>query len=335
MRGDLFSDDESKRLGEGERRLREAAESGDASRMQAAGEQLCRTMGALMPARAFSSFRENWEILVVAVGVAMAFRTYFLQPFKIPTGSMEPTLYGIHSTDDGERRLLDHFPLNLAQWIVNGQMFHEIRARESGHLSPPQSAGEQNPASVYYFVGSRRYKLPRDARPRFMPGDYVAQGAVIWSGVVTAGDHVFVNRMAWNFRLPRRGEIMVFSTDGIRGLQQGTHYIKRMAGTPGETIQIHPPNLIVNGIAVTNPPALKRIVDCTPGYAGYQLPYGAEVLGRPSDSITLGSDQYFALGDNTRNSRDGRYWGPVPRTNLVGPAGVIYWPISRRWGLLD
>jgi signal peptidase I len=40
------------------------------------------------------------------------------------------------------------------------------------------------------------------------------------------------------------------------------------------------------------------------------------------------------MGDNTRNSRDGRYWGAVPQANLVGPAFMVYWPVSRRWGLI-
>ena len=49
--------------------------------------------------------------------------------------------------------------------------------------------------------------------------------------------------------------------------------------------------------------------------------------------MPLKEREYFALGDNTRNSRDGRYWGPVPQKNLVGPALLVYWPLSKRWGL--
>ncbi len=41
------------------------------------------------------------------------------------------------------------------------------------------------------------------------------------------------------------------------------------------------------------------------------------------------------LGDNSRNSLDSRYWGTVPRKNIVGKALFIFWPISRRWGLTD
>ena len=61
---------------------------------------------------------------------------------------------------------------------------------------------------------------------------------MLWSGLVVTGDFLFVNRWMWNFRHPRRGDVMIFATTGIEGLQQGTHYIKRMVGTPGETIAI-------------------------------------------------------------------------------------------------
>jgi signal peptidase I len=48
-----------------------------------------------MPPRSFPKWRENVEVLVVAISMAMACRTYFIQPFKIPTGSMQPTLNGV------------------------------------------------------------------------------------------------------------------------------------------------------------------------------------------------------------------------------------------------
>jgi hypothetical protein len=56
-----------------------------------------------------------------------------------------------------------------------------------------------------------------------------------------------VNRWLWNFRHPRNGDVMIFSTTGINGLAQGTHYIKRMCGTPGDTVQIVKPDLFING----------------------------------------------------------------------------------------
>ena len=41
------------------------------------------------------------------------------------------------------------------------------------------------------------------------------------------------------------------------------------------------------------------------------------------------------MGDNTLNSLDGRYWGTVPRTQMLGPGSFVYWPVSKRWGAID
>jgi signal peptidase I len=48
----------------------------------------------------------------------------------------------------------------------------------------------------------------------------------------------------------------------------------------------------------------------------------------------LGEREYYALGDNTGNSRDSRYWGPVPEEKLLGPAAIVYWPFTR-FGTID
>ena len=45
-------------------------------------------------------------------------------------------------------------------------------------------------------------------------------------------------------------------------------------------------------------------------------------------------DGYFALGDNSYNSYDSRYWGPVPEENLVGRGLFVYWPFNQHWGLI-
>ena len=53
------------------------------------------------------------------------------------------------------------------------------------------------------------------------------------------------------------------------------------------------------------------------------------------DEYKLGKNQYFMLGDNSKNSLDSRYWGPVPRKSLVGTASTVFWPFSHRWGFAD
>lgn len=336
MREDVMRPADLKKLAEAQGEVRAALSGHDLSAVETASNNLCACLNRLSPTRSYASFRENLEILVVAVAVAMAFRTYFIQPFKIPTGSMEPTLYGIHSAARLNPAVMDTMPLKLVKWLVVGEWYREITVGKPGQLEGPVAAGMDDPAICYYYVAGRRYSVPRDAMPNFRPGEYVKKGDVLCSVVVTTGDHVFVDKVSWNFRRPRRGEVMVFSTDNIHDLPPDTHYIKRMTGLPGETISVTPPNLLVNGKIIMEPRSIARIARMEPPYQGYQT-IGQSMPGylrTSSDKVALQNDQYFALGDNTTNSRDGRYWGAVPEKNLVGPAVFVYWPISRRWGVI-
>jgi signal peptidase I len=331
-----------------------------AARRAAAGrppEEVARCAAALEQALApcapprRGGWAENFEVLLVALGVAMAFRCYFFQPFKIPTGSMQPTLYGIHSEEKEGPGLLDRMPFKPLKWLVTGEWYRDVRVVAGGQVIPLYD-DDRKPGYRCLQVAGRRYHVPADAVQerralRIGPGGRVESGARLWSGIVRAGDHVFVNRVVWNFRRPRRGEVMVFSTRGIAGLPPGTHYIKRLAGLPGERLAIVPPDLLIDGRPLTEPRSIARVARCerlapwAPPYAGYQV-IGEQApaecrcaLRRPGDAVELGAGEYFALGDNTRNSRDSRYWGPVPERNLLGPACLVYWPfLSPRFGAI-
>ena len=99
---------------------------------------------------------------------------------------------------------------------------------------------------------------------------------------------------------PTRGEVMVFSTSGITALQQGTHYIKRMTGLPGETVGIRPPELLIGGNPVTEPFTIGRIVrretlaPWAPPYAGYQ------VIGMTVGTTALGGQELVAIARRDR-----------------------------------
>jgi signal peptidase I len=268
---------------------------------------------------------------------------------------MQPTLYGIYSTDSSSPGFFDRKPLSYLKWIVTGDWYEEVRVSVGGTAYIVQRTIK--PGYVTFQVGQRLYHVPSDAvQERNLPFARKAamrlnasSGEKIWSGVKHAGDHVFVNRVAWNFRKPRRGDVMVFATDGIEGLPQGTHYIKRMVGLPGETISVSPPDLLVNGKRAEEPGTIARIEnrEAAPhpeaGYSNYR---GYETIGNtpaPSraplrtsrDSIALAGDEYLGMGDNTSNSYDGRFWGAVPARNLLGPGAFVYWPFtSKRFGLV-
>ncbi len=344
--------------------LRGAIDGRDAA---AAGELMSR----LNPPKPFPAVREMLDVFVVAISVAMAFRAYWFEPFNIPTGSMQPTLYGIHSTParPEDATVFDMQPFRFFKWAVTGRRFVTVKAPCSGQmrLEPLNTgmcavsvsgrlAGEV-PMDAVATAGRKETVFGSDGAPveyvRRVPGalrgpdggfsaaagDRVKEGQVLWCGVVEPGDFLFVNRFAWNFARPRRGEVMVFNTTGVAGLMPKTHYIKRMTGLPGENIAIDQPDLIVDGLPVREPERIGQIsrrekfADWAPPYAGY-LNEG-EVLGAPGSSLTLGADEYFACGDNQANSYDSRFWGPVPGANLVGRASFVFWPFtSPRWGFI-
>jgi len=345
MREDILSEAQLQELATRESNLRTSLEEKNSTFIESSMKSLEDTLNSIAPHPKGGGLRENFEILVVALVVAMSLRAYFLQPFKIPTGSMQPTLYGITSKQKDAPGLTDHVPFKFLKFAVTGQNYSERYAKTSGTLILSKSKSK-DPSVLLFEINGMLHKIPRDAVIFFAldqcefinkpgkenvlkTGDSVNKGDLLWSGVVTRGDHVFVNKIIWNFRKPKRGEIMVFKTTDIPTLQQGTHYIKRMCGLPNDKVSIREPNLVINGEIVDAPKTIQRVTS-DPNYAGYQL---AGKLSSVDLEWPLTDSEYFAMGDNTGNSRDSRYWGPVPEKNLVGPAVIIYWPFSKRWGL--
>ncbi len=240
--------------------------------------------------KTWQDYGKEWlDTLVVAISVAMAFRAYFFEPFNIPTGSMQTTLWGNHTVAAVEKGAWDGFPQSILKWLWTGERHVALKAPASGVIrARPRHDGY---ADLFVGMSPKAFKLPTDAAAT-LHGKYVEKGETFWKGAVVTGDFIFVNRWWWNFFRPADGDVMIFSTTGIAGLPQGTHYIKRMKATPGETYLLEHP-----------------------------------VEGRPV-SVTMGEDEYFACGDNFMNSYDSRYWGTVPAANLRGIGSFVFWPIS-------
>ncbi|MDF7806678.1 signal peptidase I [Pontiellaceae bacterium B12219] len=291
-----------------------------------------------------SVMMEWTETLIVALGAAMAIRAFFFQPFKIPTGSMQPTLNGITAEAQAEPGVFDNPLLKFPKWLITGTSYKEIRAKVSGSLVSIK------PERDHYIVviGGVEHKVP-SYMGEFL-ADYMFEdaggyphlksvtfnkGDVIVSAKIVAGDHILVNKMKYNFMKPERGDISVFDTRSISHplVRADTFYIKRMVGLPGEKIQIQNRRLVADGEIVSDPPMFETIAT-DPKYSGGHDVAAGSLLVQEDDFIQLGDDEYLMMGDNTRPSMslDGRFFGGVPRKDFQGPAVFVYWPFRNHWG---
>ncbi|MBR3436552.1 MAG: signal peptidase I [Lachnospiraceae bacterium] len=125
------------------------------------------------------------------------------------------------------------------------------------------------------------------------------------------GDSLVVGRIQYVFSGPKRFDIVVFELKD----DPGTHYIKRIIGLPGETVQIREGAVYING---------ELLSEDVYGNAKILRP------GRAYEPLTLGEGEYFVLGDNRNNSQDSRYIAPgnIAKSQIVGKAFLRIWPFS-------
>lgn len=330
-------------------------EEGELSRMET-------EFDSLLPRKSFFfTVRGYLDVLAVAASVAFGIRALYLQPFQIPTSSMQPTLFGIHYID---RKESEPYTSALTRFFRPlGASAAKVEVREdgffhSGFRTRSIPAGEVianflRDGSLYltgsvFQIGGTVYAVPGILGNHILPyldpdallREYHA-GEDFCDGYVSSGDHLFVDRVSLHFRPLRRGDVIVFNTENISSPTQpigGYYYIKRLAGLPGDTLKI------TDGVLMIRPrgerdfrpatdfsPAFRKLYSGLGGYAGH----GASGLLAPDREITVPDDSLFALGDNTRHSLDGRNWGFIPRHNMIGLALNVFWPVSRRWGLVD
>src|SRR5436309_4129639 len=106
--------------------LGEALHDRDRERIHSAADTLDKTLHRLTPVTWESHWRENCEVILVAIVVAVGIRSYFLQPFKIPTGSMQPTLNGIIGYPYDAKQPIPNVLQQAAEFVLRGRNYINV-----------------------------------------------------------------------------------------------------------------------------------------------------------------------------------------------------------------
>ncbi len=357
---------------------------------------LRRTGGKIYPK---SALTENVEFFLVAAIVILGVRTYFVQPFKIPTNSMWPSYYGMTPEAFPNPASEPGSLAKLARFVTLGASPKRVDALSDGEVIIPVAVGQGRlyvwpyrtvPGRTWLFFETtfKEYTLyvgeqpvtvtvPMDfdfewaVRDCFFPsavethepagidlariwaeqdarrtehegqasllrtGKVVHRGDRVMAFDILTGDQLFVDRISYHFVRPQVGQGFVFRTGNIPGITSDDgsrieqYYIKRLVGVPGDTVEIKSYGLYRNGLPITGAAAFDANAHRSGKYVGYRNERALEV----GKTMTVPPGGFLAFGDNSANSRDGRYWGFVPAKDVAGKPLFIYYPFTKHWGI--
>jgi signal peptidase I len=127
-------------------------------------------------------------------------------------------------------------------------------------------------------------------------------------------EYIITNVIALRFNKLKVGDVIVFRAPP----DPDRDYIKRVIGTPGDTVYLKDGDVYLNGNLLNQSAFLQPSVKT----------YGGSFL-RDNATVTVPADSYFVMGDNRPGSSDSREWGFVPVKTVVGMSSFVYWPLSK------
>jgi len=222
----------------------------------------------------------------------------------------------------------------------------ELPETEVTSLPPPEQAGE--PPAIQYRTAPQRGFIAEWTVTVILllfGTTSLIQAYVIPTGsmedTLLVGDHLLVDKLAYAppggsitgrllpYTAVRRGDIIVFRYP----VDISQTFVKRCIGVPGDRIRLLNKQLILNGKAVREPYVYHKTEYFDPYRDDFPLPniHVPEAAEDMMDhhlengEVVVPPNYYFAMGDNRDSSLDSRYWGFVPRANIIGKPLIIYW----------
>ena len=379
-----------------ENNLRTAMAGGNTGAIRIKAEELQFAAEKNLKPYPHAAWRENVEVLLVALAVAMAIRTFFIQPFKIPTGSMQPTLFGVNAYPDyahtwealrfgqedsarvefakqsraAKSMIIPSGWQRIKEWFQGNSYLHVVADMDGTVEVGPATRFLIFTLKQTYMLGGVEHTLwfppdfgesqggidPLAYRAGIFPGRVFHKGDDIIKLRMSAGDHLFVDRMSYNFRKPYRGDTIVFETEGIPEDKRDQYripadqfYIKRLVALPGEKVSIGDDrHLRINGQRLdASTPHFERVYGFNPAEPPQQSQWSGHINGAVAQEYKFGflpvfpdqdtvyevpSDSCMPMGDNTCNSLDSRFWGAIPEKYVIGKSFFVYWPLTERFG---
>src|SRR5579863_2493167 len=200
------------------------------------------------------------------------------------------------------------------RWNMKADKNNKGKQKEEA-AKPPMNKRIQNEIIAWFWV----------ALAFLLINGTIGQARVIPSGsmedTLLIGDHLIMSRIGYDagvpftdwhvslWRNPRRQQIVIFKPPFAPNLPD---YVKRVIGLPGETVDIHDGAVWIDGKRLVENYTLGRTDPPDPSASSIRLPY------------KVPDDCYFVMGDNRGNSLDSRFWGCMPRKNLIGTPVLIY-----------
>ena len=151
-------------------------------------------------------------------------------------------------------------------------------------------------ASIYLFVAQPHKVSGSSMVPTFRSGDYI-----------------LTDKMTYRFSTPKKGDIIVLKNPR----NEAEDFIKRIVATPGDKIKIETNIIYINENPLNEP------------YIPNDYITRGQNFLTDGETIYIGQDQYFVMGDNRSHSSDSREWGTVTRKEIIGKVFFRYFPLNR------